>query len=91
MEQNKAIIEELIAETACYLEKMRYSESRIKQYHAAWNHLKEFMLEWGEIYYTASVGEAQGRRFEPLIYWRNSYYYLSKWGSFQLKSGGIFD
>jgi len=58
MEQNKAVIEQLAAETAHYLEKMGYSESRIKQYHAAWNHLKAFMVECEETYYTASVGEA---------------------------------
>jgi len=57
MEHNKVIIEQLADETACYLEKMGYSESRIKQYHAAWNHLKAFMVECGENHYSASMGE----------------------------------
>jgi len=58
MEENRVIIDQLATETARYLKKMGYSESRIKQYHAAWNHLKVFMVECGETYYTAYVGES---------------------------------
>jgi integrase/recombinase XerD len=57
MGSSQAILEEVVAETAAYLKKMGYSESRMNQYYAAWNHLKTFMSEHGEPYFTASVAE----------------------------------
>ncbi len=57
MEQSEAVIEQLVVEAAHYLEKMEYSDPRIKQYHAAWNHLKIFMVECGEDCYSASIGD----------------------------------
>lgn len=58
MEQCQTTLEQVAAETAAYLKKMGYSESRMNQYYAAWNHLKTFMSEHGELYFTASVAEA---------------------------------
>ena len=58
MEFKKATFEEVTAGTAIYLEKIGYSETRMKQYHAAWNHLKTFMSEHGEQFFTASAAEA---------------------------------
>lgn len=57
METKKTTFEEVTTNTAAYLEKMGYSESRVSQYHAAWNHLKVFMSEHAEVYFTASVAE----------------------------------
>jgi site-specific recombinase XerD len=58
MELSKVTFEEVTTETAAYLKKMGYSQSMMSQYHAAWNHLKTFMSEHGELYFTAYVAEA---------------------------------
>lgn len=58
MEPGQITFDQITAETANYLNKMGYSESRMNQYHAAWNHLKTFMSEQGKLYFTASVAEA---------------------------------
>ena len=54
----KVMLEKVVTETSIYLEKMGLSETRISQYHVAWNHLKAFMSEREEVYFTATVAEA---------------------------------
>lgn len=58
MEQRQISFNEITEATASYLKKMGYSESNIVQFHAAWNHLKVFMVDQHQLYFKASVVEA---------------------------------
>lgn len=58
MEKDSVTLEKVVIETTVYLKKMGLSKSRISQYQAAWNHLKTYMSERGEPYFSASVTEA---------------------------------
>jgi len=55
--QEKMKFEVLTTDVTNYLQKLSYSDSRISQYHSAWQRVSNFMKANGLQYFTATVGE----------------------------------
>jgi site-specific recombinase XerD len=75
MDEKQKALETLTSEVTSYLEKLSYSDSRISQYHSAWQRVAAFMKDNDLMFYSAAVGEAfiyhliGGRKFDNLDRW----------------------
>lgn len=83
MEEQSKALDAVTAAVLRYVQKLGYSESRISQYRSAWQRLRTFMNDRGDVAYSAACGDAfiyhlmGPRKFEDLDRWEQDIIYCT--------------